>query len=193
MKGDLAAVKLKYKNIILRDMEENDLDDYIRWNTTETEWQNWDAPWEIDKCTLFTEQITFAKKLVNNYTISDNLDNIRKRFEICTKEGTHIGWINRYCIDENYSWSRTGTNTAIGIDIPSPNFRGHGCGENAMRCFMQYLFDNGFNTLYTQTWSGNDRMIHLAKKLGFKECDRKSNIRIVNGKTYDAVTFKIEK
>lgn len=36
-------MKLKYKNIILRDVEENDLDDYIRWNTTETEWQNLDT------------------------------------------------------------------------------------------------------------------------------------------------------
>lgn len=35
-------------------------------------------------------------------------------------------------------------------------------------------------------------MIHLAKKLGFSECDRKMNIRIVNGKTYDSVTLKIK-
>ena len=184
-------MKLKYKNIILRDMEENDLEDYIRWNTIETEWQNWDAPWEFDKCILFTEQVSFAKRLVSNF-ISDKPNNIRKRFEICIEEGTHIGWINRYCIDENYSWDRTGANTAIGIDIPSPNFRGHGCGENAMRCFVQYLFENGFDTLYTQTWSGNDRMIRLAKKLGFRECCRKPNIRIVKGKTYDALTFKID-
>ena len=79
-------MKLKYKNIILRDMEENDLDDYIRWNTTETEWQDWDAPWEIDKCTPFTEQVAFAKRLVNNYLVPDNPDNVRKRFEICTED-----------------------------------------------------------------------------------------------------------
>lgn len=47
MKGDLADMKLKYKNIILRDMEENDLDDYIRWNTSETEWKNLDVQFKF--------------------------------------------------------------------------------------------------------------------------------------------------
>jgi hypothetical protein len=39
-------LKLKYKNIVLRNAIERDLADYEVWMTTETEWQNWDAPWE---------------------------------------------------------------------------------------------------------------------------------------------------
>ena len=31
-------MELKYHNIILRDMEERDIADDIRWNTIETEW-----------------------------------------------------------------------------------------------------------------------------------------------------------
>ena len=36
----------------------------------------------------------------------------------------------------------------------------------ALRLFMAYLRTLGFTELYTQTWSGNERMIKLAKKLG---------------------------
>jgi len=32
--------------LILRDMKESDIEDYVRWFTTETEWGNWDSPWE---------------------------------------------------------------------------------------------------------------------------------------------------
>ena len=39
-------MKIKNENIILRDMIESDIDDYVRWFTTETEWSLWDAPWE---------------------------------------------------------------------------------------------------------------------------------------------------
>ena len=39
-------MKIEYKDIILRDMTEEDIEDYIRWNTVETDWANWDAPWE---------------------------------------------------------------------------------------------------------------------------------------------------
>ena len=39
-------MKIEYENIILRDMIESDIEDYVRWFTTETEWAKADAPWE---------------------------------------------------------------------------------------------------------------------------------------------------
>lgn len=39
-------MQIKYEHIILRDMIESDIEDYVRWFTTETEWSNADAPWE---------------------------------------------------------------------------------------------------------------------------------------------------
>ena len=32
--------------LILRDMTEQDIEDYVRWFTSDTEWGEWDAPWE---------------------------------------------------------------------------------------------------------------------------------------------------
>ncbi len=39
-------MKIEFDNIILRDMIESDIEDYVRWFTTETEWSNTDAPCE---------------------------------------------------------------------------------------------------------------------------------------------------
>ena len=38
-------MKIEYKNIVLRDEVIADIEDDIRWNTVETEWSLWDAPW----------------------------------------------------------------------------------------------------------------------------------------------------
>ena len=57
---------------------------------------------------------------------------------------------------------------------------------------MAYLHSLGFDELYTQTWSGNERMIRLAEKLGFTECCRKPEIRTVRGQRYDGLTFQIK-
>ena len=40
--------------------------------------------------------------------------------------------------------------------------------------------------------SGNNRMIHVAEKIGFKECRRKKDLRKVRGQHYDGLTFKLD-
>jgi transcription initiation factor IIE alpha subunit len=47
---------MKNKNIILRYIRESDIADYERWVTTETEWCDWDAPWEDDNPDEFLER-----------------------------------------------------------------------------------------------------------------------------------------
>ena len=42
-------MKIEYKNIVLRDEVIADIEDDIRWNTVETEWSLWDAPWETEE------------------------------------------------------------------------------------------------------------------------------------------------
>ena len=36
-------MKIEFENIVLRDMSESDIEDYVRWFTTETEWSKTDA------------------------------------------------------------------------------------------------------------------------------------------------------
>ncbi len=70
---------------------------------------------------------------------------------------------------------------------------GNGIGTKALRAFMNYYSENGVDALYTQTWSGNIRMIRCAERLGFAECNRIADIREVNGQKYDALTFRLSK
>ena len=190
-------MQIKHENIILRDMIESDIEDYVRWFTEELEWENWDAPWEKED----TDEETERKSWTEYYESVESLPDteLRWKFEI-EWNGRHIGWVSSYMMNENYEWIGADTiqpgqavYRAIGIDICEPDVWGNGIGTNALRAFMNYYFENGADELYTQTWSGNVRMLRCAEKLGFVECNRNVGTREVNGKKYDGLTFRLTK
>ena len=172
----------------LRDMTESDIDDYIRWFTEETEWENWDAPWEKTARNSAEEE---RKSWTEYYHSVQNRpeDAVRRKFEI-ENDGKHIGWICSYT-DLGYLENQDNI-LAIGLDIPAPENRNHGCGTKAFQLYMDYLREKGHRSFYTQTWSGNETMMKVAEKLGFKEVYRLKDFREVAGKKYDAVTFFLE-
>ncbi|CAM2741219.1 Acetyltransferase (GNAT) family [Hathewaya histolytica] len=77
------------------------------------------------------------------------------------------------------------------MDIPDKDVRRQGYATETLGLFIQYLKGNGIKEIYTQTWSGNLRIIGLAHKLGFKEINRKYYIRMVRNEKYDGLTFKL--
>ena len=170
-------MQLKNDNITLRYIQESDIKNYIDWTTVETEWQNWDAPWEQDENN--DHFLNWQKELIKKEPNDDKLE-----IEAPTSE--HIGWVSSYYVDKDKE------KLAIGIDIPPLNARGKGYGKAALILFMKHLFETR-EILYTQTWAGNLRMIGLAEKLGFIEVRRIKDLREVNGKKYDALTFAITK
>lgn len=189
--------------IILRDFMESDIERRIYWETVETEWQLWDAPWEYENLSggqkkkelndYIAKMHTWVQK---NISIAD--DEKRTAFQICIKGGNggddeYIGWCNSYRIDDDCNFSSVGDKCAIGIDIPQMGARGKGYAYSAMLLFIDYLLSNGETDIYTQTWSGNTRMIGLAKKLGFEEYYRKPNFRTVRGQKYDGLTFRLNR
>ena len=54
-------MEIKFENIILRDMIESDIEDYVRWFTTETEWSKTDAPWEPIESDAETERASWQE------------------------------------------------------------------------------------------------------------------------------------
>ena len=78
------------------------------------------------------------------------------------------------------------------MDIPEKQHRKKGYGSEAFQMYIDYLRKHGYKSFYTQTWSGNLAMIKVAEKLGFKEVCRKENYRKVNGKMYDAITWRLD-
>lgn len=177
--------------VILRDMIESDIDDYVRWFTSETEWMNWDAPWENEEEDAAPDPDRERKDWAACYEAQKKLtpDAVRFRYEI-EADGAHIGWVSAYT-DLGYL-DNPEEIPALGIDLPDPNVRGKGIGAQALRLFIHYYVKKGYRSFYTQTWSGNVRMARLAEKLGFREVCRKRDYKQVNGEWFDAVTWRLD-
>lgn len=175
-------MELQENRIFLRDIREEDISDYIRWYTVDTEWTDWDAPWESIASVNLDELTASLRKRISHASLP------RRRMEIGLDSGEHIGWVSSYPINGDLA------KLAVGINIPSSEQRGQGVGRLALGCWLRYLFEaHGCSGLYTQTWSGNVRMIKLAEKLGFYEVNRTIGIREVRGNVYDALTFEISR
>lgn len=191
-------MEFKYENIVLRDMRESDIDDEIRWHTVETAWALWDAPWEMEEVLRTFDPETHREKSLK--WIEVRKPDHRLSLEIDTADGIHIGSVSAYCIDEDFDWcklkteeDRRAVNWAVGIEINESAYWSNGWGTRALTAFLKYHLEDGYTNLYTQTWSGNYRMVGLAKKLGFVECCRRDKIRLVNGQEYDGLTFKLDR
>ena len=191
-------MKIEYKDIILRDMTEVDIEDHIRWNTAETDWAHWDAPWESEQDLLCFNSEEFRKDMLKK--LAEPKDEPRWRLEIETAERKHIGTVSSYVMNEDFCWIpfssvKPGEKIfqAVGLDICESSFCGKGLGTKALAAFINYYFENGIEEIYCQTWSGNIRMIKCAEKLGFKECRRKIDYRVVHGEKFDGLTFVLDK
>ena len=190
--------KLETKDLILRDICEEDLKKHYTWLTHDTEWWNWDASyWQYQN--LSEEQLAIEiPKLMDGMrnflqmVSQKKPDDVRYSFQIELKQtGEYIGWISCYCIDENFVATDDDALYAFGIDIPEKKYRSKGLGFQAFSAAIEYYKAHGIDEVYTQTWSGNTPMIRLAQKIGFKLVDVKKDAREHNGKKYDALTFKI--
>ena len=188
---------LKDDTVLLRDFKQEDIAKRIEWETVKTEWQLWDAPWEYEGLTEEQKKEELQKyiKAMEKWaalseTLTDEMP--RKSFQICTPEGEYVGWCGSYFINEDCCFDENADRLAVGIDLPEESARRKGLATHALQLFMAYLRTLGFTELYTQTWSGNVRMIKLAEKLGFTECCRKQKLRMVRGQQYDGLTFRIK-
>jgi len=186
-------MEIANEKVILRDFVETDIEDRIHWETVDTEWQLWDAPWEYDEGEGLFDPEQYRQKMLEWLSREKDEGGLRSGFQVCTNnpDRTHIGWCNAYRIDDEYNYTKDEGSCAIGINVPPLNARRCGYATAAWRLFIEYLISNGIDEIYTQTWSGNQRLIGLANKLGFEECDRERDVRQVRGEHYDALTFKL--
>lgn len=184
--------------VTLRDFIEDDIAVRVAWETVYTEWQLWDAPWEYEGLSDAEKEEAldgYIAKMKGWVGMFRDMPDTQPRtgFQICTNGGEYVGFCNSYRIDDEYTYSPSGSKCAIGIDIPDAAHRGKGYARHALRLFIDYLSTHGQSDIYLQTWSGNVRMASLAAKLGFEECCRKPGIRLVRGEKYDGLTFRLNK
>ncbi|MBU5437820.1 GNAT family N-acetyltransferase [Tissierella sp. MSJ-40] len=177
-------LKIIYKDVYLRELLKEDVEKYIRWNTIETEWTKWDAPWEKIESKVekirdeFMEMFNKPKPKVSG------------RLNICYKDDTLIGSVNAYYIGSDKQ------NLAIGIGIRESSYWGKGLGKQAFSLWIAYLFNTTrLDNIYTETWSGNFRMIGLAQDIGFCEVAEERSIKTieVDGKLFDGIVFNLKR
>ena len=186
---------IRYRDIVLRDMVAADIEDEIRWNTVETEWALWDAPWEMEAELANFEPAAYREKELARLQRSKAVP--RWSFELDTAEGEHIGSVSSYLIDAHWNWVQQPAPgqkvwRTLGIEINESCCWNHGYGARALTAFVCYLFSHGVRELCLQTWSGNVRMLRCAAKLGFVECNREVGKRHVRGGVYDGLTFSLD-
>jgi len=170
--------------IRLRDFRSEDLPLYERWLAPGNEWQRWDAPY-LPVSEKWTERHLSS---VREGVATGDWKEPRQRMVVADRPTDRlVGVVSWYWISEASGWP------AAGIDVYDPSRWGKGVGKDALRLWCGYLFRSLPDAvrLDLRTWSGNERMIALARSLGFREEARFRDARVVDGKRYDALGFGI--
>lgn len=193
------GLEIRYKRIVLRDYRESDIADEIRWNTVETQWALWDAPWETAEELSHFDPDAFRREQLDE--LKKPVEGFRWSMEVDTADGVHIGSVNTYLIDEAYAWVKSkdvmekGQRVfyTLGIEINESSYWSQGLGTQALAAYIRYQLAQGHEDICLQTWSGNLRMVRCAEKLGFSVCGRAAGIRKVRGGVYDGLTFYLDR
>lgn len=189
-------MEIKYRDVILRDMLEADIEDWIYWNTVKIEWMDWDGP-DLDSGEPFDAE-AYREECMKTLAIRREGD-FRNYFELATADGCHIGMVSSYATGSDFqhlSWKEAKEHDqfwyTLGIVICESSNWSHGLGTQALTAFCRHFLDHGKTNLRLQTWSGNIRMVRCAEKIGFREVNRFVGNRHIRGGIYDGLTFQLD-
>lgn len=81
----------------------------------------------------------------------------------------------------------------VGIVIYDPHYWNKGIDREALQLWITYLFEKfpDLCRIGLTTWSKNERMVRLAKKLGLLEEGRIRKVRYYEGEYYDSVKLGV--
>ncbi len=186
---------IRYRDIILRDLRESDIEDEIRWNTVETAWMDWDGP-DLQPDKPFEEAACRVECLE---LLKKSRVGLRNSFELDTADGRHIGTVSSYPTGSNFqhlNWKEAKERDefwyTLGISICESGLWSRGLGTQALAAFCRHFLNHGKTNLRLQTWSGNVRMVRCAEKVGFREINRFVGNRHIRGGVYDGLTFQLD-
>ncbi|PGZ97506.1 GNAT family N-acetyltransferase [Bacillus pseudomycoides] len=166
---------LKGEKVVIRTIEKADL--YPLWQEVykeeKPEWKKWDAPYfpfVRQEFAAFQESLC-SKLMKNPYS----------EFLI-EKDGEIIGIVAYYWEHKPSRWLE------IGITIYNPTYWNGGYGTEALRLYIDFLFQHmTIGRVGLTTWSGNGRMMKVAENLGMQLEGRMRKCRYYNGEYYDSI------
>ncbi|CAM3156037.1 GNAT family N-acetyltransferase [Sporolactobacillus spathodeae] len=173
------------KQIVIRDWQLKDAEDYIFWRQPGQTWQKFDGPYypRMSRDEVIKLVDTLCMKIK-----TDTLETPRLDLAIADRNTDKLlGMVGWYWESKETNW------LCAGISIFDPNYWGNGRGFEAFGLWTDYLFDAMPQIVRVdlRTWSGNFGMMRLAEKLGYTKeaCFRKA--RIVNGEYYDSIGYGV--
>ncbi|WP_226670369.1 GNAT family N-acetyltransferase [Metabacillus litoralis] len=162
--------------VTLRKKTKEDLP--ILWNykygKDHPEWKKWDAPY-------------FPLEFINyDEYVQQFLDEDLEKSRIIEVDGVVIGYVGYYWEYEQTKWLEAG------IVIYDPSYWSGGYGTKALSLWIDHLFQTlDIPRVGITTWSGNERMMKLAEKLGMKLEGRMRKCRYYNEVYYDSIRMGI--
>ena len=175
----------KSKNIVLRELEIKDLDDYLYWNHPSREFHKYNGPY-YDR-----DNEEELKNYVEELRVSllEGQKNVLKNKKIIANKETDkiIGQVNWYWKSQETLWME------VGIVIFNDNYWGRGIGHATLKTWIDEIFEERPELIRIglSTWSGNFRMVKLAEKLGLKKEAVYRKARIVDNEYYDSVSYGV--
>lgn len=161
------------KEIILRPIIEDDLKRLweLIYKDDNPEWKKWDAPYYPHQSIPYESFL-----LKKDEWIGD------EQFWVIEVSGIVRGVITYYWEHKPSHWLE------LGIVLHEAQSWGKGIGTRALNIWIAHLFETlPLVRVGLTTWSGNERMIHVAKKLGMQEEARIRKVRLYNGVYYDSI------
>lgn len=178
-------MQIKGEKVTLHDVTEKDVENiyYWKYRGSDREHLNWNAPYNPQK-PMSLEEFREGDKIAKNVKLAGT-DEVRSELAI-EVDGVLIGTVGWYWVDEQTNWLNNG------IVIFDSDFWSGGYGTEAFQLWTNYIFKHmDVARVGISTWSGNERMMRLARKTGMIEEGRIRKARIVNGAYYDSIKMGI--
>ncbi|WP_298839630.1 GNAT family N-acetyltransferase [Clostridium sp.] len=170
-------------DIVIRELELKDLEDYLYLNHPSREFQKFNGPYYAKKSEAELREYVENLKIL----LLKGEKNVLKNKKIIANKNTDkiIGEVNWYWKSEETFWME------IGIVIFNDDYWGQGIGYKVLKMWIGEIFVNNPKLIRIglTTWSGNERMMKLAERIGLKKEAVYRKARIVDNKYYDSVSY----
>ncbi|MDC6389552.1 GNAT family N-acetyltransferase [Maribacter sp. PR1] len=169
-------VSLQGKIIKLRALEKEDLDFLFALENNPSVWEisGTITPYSRDVLTLYLDNAH-----------RDIYDVKQLRLVICTQDDEAIGLVDLFDFDPK------NRRAGIGIIINEEGNRNSGAGTESLQILCQYAFSTlQLRQLYANILEGNERSLHLFKKLGFELVGTKKDWIFNEGRYKNELLFQ---
>ncbi|MFJ7747381.1 GNAT family N-acetyltransferase [Peribacillus sp. NPDC097295] len=172
-------ILIEGEKVRLRNVQQEDLKTLwsLKYGEEKPIWREWDTPYMLNEIMDFPTYITNEVK-IRRY---DEKLGVFSEL-IIEKDHQIIGAIVYYWEHVAARWLE------IGITIYEPNYWNGGYGTEAINLFIPYLFQHlEIERVGLTTWSGNERMMAVAKKVGMQLEGRMRKCIFHKGIYYDSI------